>query len=46
MQIVIGNVLSAADLDKLRVALNAAHFVDGRETAGFAARQQATESAS
>jgi PKHD-type hydroxylase len=38
MQIVIGNVLSAADLDNLQVALHAAHFVDGRETAGFAAR--------
>ena len=38
MQIVIGSVLSAADLDSLRVALDGAHFVDGRETAGFAAR--------
>jgi PKHD-type hydroxylase len=38
MQIVIGNVLSAADLDGLRAALDGAHFVDGRETAGFAAR--------
>jgi PKHD-type hydroxylase len=38
MQIVIGNVLSAADLDSLRVAMKAAHFVEGRETAGFAAR--------
>jgi PKHD-type hydroxylase len=38
MQIVIGNVLSAADLDQLRAALADARFVDGRETAGFAAR--------
>jgi PKHD-type hydroxylase len=38
MQIVIGNVLSAADFDSLRAALDGAHFVDGRETAGFAAR--------
>ena len=38
MQIVIGNVLSAADRDSLRAALDGAHFVDGRETAGFAAR--------
>ena len=38
MQIVIGNVLSAADLDSVRHALTSAHFVDGRETAGFAAR--------
>jgi PKHD-type hydroxylase len=38
MQIVIGNVLSADDLDRLRAALATARFVDGRETAGFAAR--------
>ena len=38
MQIVIGNVFSAADLDSLRAALDGAHLVDGRETAGFAAR--------
>ena len=38
MQIVIGNVFSAADLDSLRAGLDGAHFVDGRETAGFAAR--------
>jgi len=38
MQIVIGNVLSAADLDRLGKALDGARFVDGRETAGFAAR--------
>lgn len=38
MQIVIGNMLSAADLDSLRAALDGAHFVEGRETAGFAAR--------
>jgi PKHD-type hydroxylase len=38
MQIVIGDVLSAADLDSVRLALNGARFVDGRATAGFAAR--------
>ena len=51
MQIVIGGVLSAADLDSVRLALNGARFVDGRTTAGFAARtvkqnlQAATEPA-
>jgi PKHD-type hydroxylase len=39
MRIVIGNVLSADDLRELRAALAAAHFTDGRETAGFAARE-------
>ena len=38
MQIVIGNVLSAEELDQLRTALGRAQFADGRETAGFAAR--------
>src|SRR5690242_8217226 len=38
MQIVIGNVLSADEIDGLRTALTRAQFVDGRETAGFAAR--------
>lgn len=38
MQIVVGNVLSAADLETVRAALHRAHFVDGRTTAGFAAR--------
>lgn len=38
MQIVIGNVLSAADLKAVRDALKRARFVDGRATAGFAAR--------
>jgi PKHD-type hydroxylase len=38
MQIIIGKVLSAADLDQLRAALAGAQFVDGSETAGFAAR--------
>jgi len=38
MQIVIGNVLSAEELDSLRTALARAQFVDGRETAGFSAR--------
>lgn len=39
MQIVIGNLLSAADLKTVRTALKAARFVDGRATAGFAARR-------
>jgi PKHD-type hydroxylase len=39
MQMVIANVLSAAELDTLRGALAKAHFVDGRDTAGFAARE-------
>src|SRR5205085_7085268 len=38
MQIVIGNVLSADDLAIVTAALARAHFVDGRATAGFAAR--------
>jgi PKHD-type hydroxylase len=38
MQIVIGNVLSAEELNSLRTALARAQFVDGRETAGFSAR--------
>ena len=38
MQIVIGNVLSADDLATVRAALARATFVDGRATAGFAAR--------
>src|SRR5690242_6559027 len=38
MQIVIGNVLSAAEVATLGEALARAQFVDGRETAGFAAR--------
>lgn len=39
MQIVIGKVLSAADLKTVRDALKRARFVDGRATAGFAARK-------
>jgi PKHD-type hydroxylase len=39
MQIVIGNVLSAAEIDLARAALAGATFVDGRATAGFAARR-------
>ena len=39
MQIVIGNVLSGEDIDLVRATLAQATFVDGRETAGFAARQ-------
>jgi PKHD-type hydroxylase len=38
MQIVIGNVLSADDLAIVRAALDEARFIDGRATAGFAAR--------
>ncbi len=39
MQIAIGNVLSADDLAAVRIALKRARFVDGRATAGFAARK-------
>jgi PKHD-type hydroxylase len=38
MQIVIGNVLPAKELATVRAALKRARFVDGRATAGFAAR--------
>jgi PKHD-type hydroxylase len=38
MQIVIADVLSAEELDTVRAALSRARFVDGRDTAGFAAR--------
>ena len=38
MQIVIGNVLSAEDVAGVRAALDDARFINGRETAGFAAR--------
>lgn len=38
MQIVIGNILSTEDASGIRNALNNARFIDGRETAGFAAR--------
>ena len=38
MRIVIGNVLSAADVRELRATLANASFADGRATAGFAAR--------
>jgi len=38
MQIVIGNVLSAAEIETVTAALAHARFVDGRATAGFAAR--------
>ena len=38
MQIVIADILSDADLAAIRDALANARFVDGRETAGFAAR--------
>jgi PKHD-type hydroxylase len=38
MQIVIGNVLSTDELATVRAALARARFVDGKATAGFAAR--------
>src|SRR5207248_11347886 len=38
MQIVIGNVLSDAEVKTVVAALKRARFVDGRATAGFAAR--------
>jgi PKHD-type hydroxylase len=38
MQIVIGNVLSAEEVKTINAALARAAFVDGRATAGFAAR--------
>jgi PKHD-type hydroxylase len=38
MQIVIGNVLSADEVDTVTAALTRAPFVDGNATAGFAAR--------
>jgi PKHD-type hydroxylase len=38
MQIVIGNVLSADELLQVRDALARANYIDGRATAGFAAR--------
>jgi PKHD-type hydroxylase len=38
MQIVIANVLTGDELETVRAALARARFVDGRETAGFAAR--------
>jgi PKHD-type hydroxylase len=38
MQIVIGNLLPAAEVKTVRAAVKRASFVDGRETAGFAAR--------
>ncbi len=39
MQLTIAHVLSPDDLVQVRAAFDAAHFVDGRETAGWAARQ-------
>jgi PKHD-type hydroxylase len=38
MQIEIANILSASELATVRAALQGASFIDGRETAGFAAR--------
>src|SRR5262245_20451682 len=37
MQIIVGNVLSAAEIGTVLAALEHAQFVDGRATAGFAA---------
>src|SRR6266540_775781 len=39
MLITIGNVLTLEELDAVRAALARATFVDGRETAGWAARE-------
>lgn len=39
MQIVIANVLNADDLAAVRAAIAQVRFIDGRETAGFAARR-------
>jgi PKHD-type hydroxylase len=39
MQIVIGNLLATAEIENLRAVLAKTRFVDGRETAGFAARE-------
>jgi PKHD-type hydroxylase len=39
MQIVIGNVLSDDEVETVCAALARARFIDGRETAGFAARK-------
>lgn len=39
MQIVIGDILKSDDLATIRAALDGVRFIDGRETAGFAARQ-------
>jgi PKHD-type hydroxylase len=39
MQIEIGNILSTEELETVRAAVTRARFVDGRETAGFAARE-------
>ena len=38
MQIIIADVLSADEVKTVRAALEGARFIDGRETAGFAAR--------
>lgn len=39
MQIVIGDILKSQDLAAVRQAIEKVRFIDGRETAGFAARQ-------
>ena len=38
MQMTIGNVVTPAELSSIRAAFDAASFVDGRETAGWAAK--------
>lgn len=38
MQIAIANVLTSNELGEVRAALDAARFIDGRETAGWAAK--------
>jgi PKHD-type hydroxylase len=38
MQMLIANVLTPEDLTQIRQAFDKAHFVDGRETAGWAAK--------
>src|SRR5258705_13303683 len=37
MQVVIGDIFSAEEVEAVRAALKRARFVDGRTTAGFAA---------
>jgi PKHD-type hydroxylase len=39
MRIIISNVLTPSDLQDIRKSISSTRFVDGRKTAGFAARQ-------
>ncbi|ETR78735.1 nuclease PIN [Afipia sp. P52-10] len=39
MRIIISNVLTPSDLQSIRESISSVRFVDGRKTAGFAARQ-------